>query len=386
MLADTEVDVPATVRGALVLLGVGGGQEVALDVGKVGAAGAGHVGRATDHRGVVLREALQHLGRVDPTSLVLEAAVERLPTFHLGFQTHTVVWQLDSVGQFSQVCLDVSLLLAEEIRESTIPLVGHVMAVHSGLQVLHQVWVGACESLAVLLYHLFPLLRHDVALCARVPEPLHDGARHVELRKDRWLGSIRTGVAGQVVQLALHQGGNSLLDGPTELAEASGREPLLADGLQRGELAAVGFGRPLDANPRATPDGRLHDHDRGLLGLGLGLLHHLLVDGGIDLIAVRYVQDVPAHGCEFGGDVLRERYVCGAVDRDLVVVVEDDELMQLEVPSQRGGLGRNALHEAAVASQYESVVVEQREVLAVEARSQVRLRDGHAYRVGETLS
>ena len=47
-----------------------------------------------------------------------------------------------------------------------------------------------------------------------------------------------------------------------------------------------------------------------------------------------------------------------AVERDAVVVVEDDELAQAEMAGQRGGLGGHALHEVAVAGDGVGVVVD----------------------------
>src|SRR3546814_3962827 len=45
---------------------------------------------------------------------------------------------------------------------------------------------------------------------------------------------------------------------------------------------------------------------------------------------------------------------CRPVDRRRVVVVEDDELAQAEVPGQRSRLGLHALHHVAVAGDHRS--------------------------------
>jgi len=86
-----------------------------------------------------------------------------------------------------------------------------------------------------------------------------------------------------------------------------------------------------------------------------------------------------------GADVLREREGGWAVDRDLVVVVEDDELAEPEVSGERGGLGRNTLLQVAVARDRPGPVVEEREALAVEPLREHPLGDRHSDRVAETL-
>ena len=70
------------------------------------------------------------------------------------------------------------------------------------------------------------------------------------------------------------------------------------------------------------------------------------------------VDDVPAVGLVALGDVLAERDVGVVLDRDLVGVVDDGEVAELLVAGERGGLGRNALHQVAVGGEHPHVVVE----------------------------
>ena len=66
------------------------------------------------------------------------------------------------------------------------------------------------------------------------------------------------------------------------------------------------------------------------------------------VVAVLDDERLPAVGLVALADVLREGELRVAVDGDLVVVVEDDELAEAEVAREGGGLGGDALLEAAV--------------------------------------
>ena len=71
------------------------------------------------------------------------------------------------------------------------------------------------------------------------------------------------------------------------------------------------------------------------------------------------------------------------VDGDVVVVVEHDELAELLVAGERGGLAADALHHAAVAGEHVGVVVHD---LGAERGGQEALGQGHAHAVGHALA
>jgi hypothetical protein len=75
----------------------------------------------------------------------------------------------------------------------------------------------------------------------------------------------------------------------------------------------------------------------------------------------------------------------GAVDRDAVVVVTDDQLAQGEVASDRGRFLADALHHVAVRADHVGVVVDELVSGAVEALGEEALGHRHAHRVGEAL-
>jgi hypothetical protein len=81
-------------------------------------------------------------------------------------------------------------------------------------------------------------------------------------------------------------------------------------------------------------------------------------------------------------DVLGEGLVEGAVEGDLVVVVDADEVAEPEVAGERGGLVGDALHHVAVGDEGPHAVPEE----AREARLGHLRREGHADGVGEALT
>src|SRR6185503_19689494 len=72
----------------------------------------------------------------------------------------------------------------------------------------------------------------------------------------------------------------------------------------------------------------------------------------------------------------------GAVDRDLVVVVEEDAASELQVAGERRGLRGDALHQVAVGADREDVVVAD---LRAELLAQELLGHRHPDRVAEAL-
>ena len=91
-------------------------------------------------------------------------------------------------------------------------------------------------------------------------------------------------------------------------------------------------------------DGRL---GRVLLGLldGSG-------DSSIVVVSVLDVQDLPAVRLEPHLDVLGERTGGVSVNGDLVVVVDGNQVSELEVTSERGGLGSDTLLETTVTGEH----------------------------------
>lgn len=125
--------------------------------------------------------------------------------------------------------------------------------------------------------------------------------------------------------------------------------------------------------------------ERRLVGHGLGRLDGLL-DGGVVVVAVLDDLHVPAVGLVALLHVLGERDVGAAVDGDLVIVVQHDELAEAQVAGQRRGLRGHALLQAAVAADDVRVVVHDVEAVLVELGGQVLLGNGQPHGVRDALA
>ncbi len=106
----------------------------------------------------------------------------------------------------------------------------------------------------------------------------------------------------------------------------------------------------------------------------------------VQVVGVSHPGDVPAVAQETGGDVLGEGQRGVPLDRDVVVVVDPAEVGELPVGGERGGLGGDALHHAAVAAEGVDVEVDQVvEAGAVVACGHPAARQRHADAVGQAL-
>ena len=129
----------------------------------------------------------------------------------------------------------------------------------------------------------------------------------------------------------------------------------------------------------AEADGRLgRDHGRTVGGLGLG---KRLFDG-LGIVTVDF-DGVPAGGLEALELVGRIRVRHIAVDRDAVIVPDQRDLGQLQMPGKRDGFLGNAFHQAAVAGQDVGAVVDD---VGAEFGGELLLGHGHADAVGDALA
>jgi len=128
----------------------------------------------------------------------------------------------------------------------------------------------------------------------------------------------------------------------------------------------------------AEPDGGARRDHRRLVG-GLGLEQRLL---DRFLIVAVHRDGVPADGPEPLVLVGRILVVELAVEGNVVVVPDQRQLVELQVPGERNRFLRDALHQAAVAAQHPGVVVDQ---LIAELGRQMRLGHRHTDAVGDAL-
>src|SRR5207245_11471863 len=99
----------------------------------------------------------------------------------------------------------------------------------------------------------------------------------------------------------------------------------------------------------------------------------------LEVVGVAHAKDVPAVGEKSRGDVLREGKARVALDRDVVVVVDPAQVVEAQVTGQRGRLGGNALHQAAISAHDVDLVVEDREARSLLTVGERLLGYGHPH-------
>ena len=134
----------------------------------------------------------------------------------------------------------------------------------------------------------------------------------------------------------------------------------------------------------ALRDVRPDDDQRGLVRDGDRVLERLLEVVEPDVLLE--VLHVPAVRLVALADVLGERQLGVALDRDVVLVVERDQPAEAEVAGQRGRLAGDPLLEVAVGGDRERPVIDYLMAGAVEAGREHPLGQRHPHRVGDPLS
>ena len=124
-------------------------------------------------------------------------------------------------------------------------------------------------------------------------------------------------------------------------------------GAERGPMSAVrvGFVR------RAVANDALEHNDRRLVGHLLGRVDCPL--NRAEVVSVVHAQRVPAIALEPCSHIFAEGQLRVALDRDRVVIVNPQQVIQLEMPGRRSGLAGNPFHQVAVAAQHIDAVLEQ---------------------------
>ena len=138
---------------------------------------------------------------------------------------------------------------------------------------------------------------------------------------------------------------------------------------------------------RGVADDGAQDDDRRLVDHCLCLLDSLLDRG--DVLAALDVLNVPTVCLIASGDVLGQRDVGVVLDRDVVLVVEHDEVAELLGACQRAGLRRDALFDVAIGRDHVDVVVERALAdrgIRVEQSTLVARGHRHPYRRRQSLT
>src|SRR6185437_10658977 len=104
------------------------------------------------------------------------------------------------------------------------------------------------------------------------------------------------------------------------------------------------------------------------------------------IITVLQHLDMPAIGFEPFSDVLPEGDIGIALDADVIVVIEIDDITQTEMTGKGSRFGRHAFHHISVAADGVDRVVEDIVTGFIETCRETLLRDGHADAVCESLA
>ena len=134
---------------------------------------------------------------------------------------------------------------------------------------------------------------------------------------------------------------------------------------------------------RAPADMRVDDDQRGTRHFALRR-----PDGHVDQLQVVHVGDVqhvPVPAAEARGHVVAEGQRGAALDGDVIVVVEPDQVRQAEMSRDRRCFVADAFHQVAIAAEDVGAIVEGIAAVLAELGGQPALRHGEANRVRNAL-
>ena len=137
----------------------------------------------------------------------------------------------------------------------------------------------------------------------------------------------------------------------------------------------------------AVADLGMADDDRGLIGAGFRLFYR--VGHRFDVVGIGDeidVEHLPILRREPRAHVFLEGDVRVALDGDVVVVVDENELAQRVRARKGAGLVGNPFLETAVAAQHVRIVIHHGEAGLIVFCGQMRLCERHAHAVGDALA
>jgi hypothetical protein len=127
-----------------------------------------------------------------------------------------------------------------------------------------------------------------------------------------------------------------------------------------------------------------NDDEARTVGLPLCGINRAVED--VEIVDVGDSQHLPPVGLEPLLRIVAEGELGVALDRDVIVVVEPDQLSKPKVAGERCSLVRHSLHHVAVARDEVGVVIDDRVILLVEDRREMCLCHRHPDRVAHTLT
>ena len=107
---------------------------------------------------------------------------------------------------------------------------------------------------------------------------------------------------------------------------------------------------------------------------------------GLQVISISHPLSVPAVGIKAGHGVFRKGDVRAALDSDVVVIVEVNELAEFEMAGEGGRFMGHTLHELAVADDCVGMVIDHLVFRTIEMGGQKPLGNGHSHTIGKSLT
>src|SRR6267154_2057097 len=135
---------------------------------------------------------------------------------------------------------------------------------------------------------------------------------------------------------------------------------------------------------RTIADMTINDYDRWSARGARGIPERVL--NAIQIVGIPDPNDVPSIRQKSPGDVFAERDIGFAFDRDVIVVIDPVQIIELQVPGKRGCLARGSFHHAAIAAEGVNAIAEQFKIWLVVTRGEPLFGNGHAHTRGNALS
>ena len=123
---------------------------------------------------------------------------------------------------------------------------------------------------------------------------------------------------------------------------------------------------------------------RGPLAVGVSLVNG--PGNRSRIVAVDALDNLPVVGAKTRRGVISEPALYFAVDGDAVVIPEGNELTQAQCTGKRAGFVGDSFHQATVAQENVSMVIDYRMTIAVELRSEYLLGQRHTHTIRDALT
>src|ERR1700746_639516 len=135
---------------------------------------------------------------------------------------------------------------------------------------------------------------------------------------------------------------------------------------------------------RTVADMTINDYDRWSARRARGIPERVL--NATQIVGIPDASHVPSIRQKSPLHVFGERYIGFAFDGDVIVVIDPAQIIELQVPGNRGCLARDSFHHAAVAAECVNAIAEKFKIWLVVTRGEPLFGNSHAHTRGNALS